>query len=66
LKWLERALRVAGVVAVGCGYVGVVVQAQWADGRARSVAEFWGAVPIRWTRLHVFLSDRDTPTPAAG
>ena len=34
LKQLERALRVAGVVTVGGGDVGVAVQAQQADGQA--------------------------------
>ena len=34
LKQLERALRVAGVVAVGGGDAGVAVQAQQADGQA--------------------------------
>ena len=34
LKQLDRALRVAGVVAVGGGDVRVAVQAQYADGQA--------------------------------
>jgi hypothetical protein len=36
LKQLERALRVAGVVPVGGGDVGVAVQAQEADGQVAS------------------------------
>jgi hypothetical protein len=34
LKQLKRAPRVAGVVAVGAGDVGMPVQAQQADGQA--------------------------------
>jgi hypothetical protein len=47
LKQLDRALRVAGVVAVGGGYVRVAVQAQQADGQSTgSEAITRGAFPV--------------------
>jgi hypothetical protein len=45
LNELERALRVAGVVTVGGGDVGVVAQAQEADGEAAQRRHDAGRVP---------------------
>ena len=61
LKQRERALRVAGVVAVGGGDVGVAVDAEQADGQAAQRGHHAGRVS-RPDQRFVFLVG-DVPDP---